>query len=523
LTKGTAAEPYARIAAGVGVPMLGGAARLTAPKVATAPRFTENVAGVDVPLSPGQATGNTTQQLMENAALRGAQGNPAQQVAERFFTGEQAPAVEQARDAVQQGLDRFGQTIADNPQEAAELASESTRKIAQASKKNYGNLYDEALSMPGEFHAATFEGIGQKIKGDQTLSKSPVIIDDVTTPVAARVIQHIDNNIGKMRIQNRADPFGAPNPENITGVNLQGVDQTRKQLIAMASAAQPGSADRRAVSRIIGAFDDRVQNAMSEGLFTGDDRALDAIKDARAAYAQHKTLFSSQGAGDDVGRAMENIIGRNRDGATPTEVSNYLYGQAKVGGTGLSVRLALRMQQVLGADSPEWAAIRQGLWSRLSEATEGATAMGPQKTANRVAEFLNGSGQPLANVMFTQAERDTMSRYAALQRQVTPKPGAVNYSNSGVLMSALKGSVNSLFTFIGASLGGPVGAVAGHVIGPMGAKLKENMAGGALARQLYQTRSPTRPALSPDWKQRALLRGLLAARGGVPSNQEPAR
>src|SRR6516225_5469451 len=80
------------------------------------------------------------------------------------------------------------------------------------------------------------------------------------------------------------------------------------------------------------------------------------------------------------------------------------------------------MQQVLGADSREWTAIRQGLWSRLSQATEGTTAMGPQKSANRISEFLNGSGSPLAKVMFSQAERDLMERYANLQRQITPQP-----------------------------------------------------------------------------------------------------
>jgi hypothetical protein len=80
------------------------------------------------------------------------------------------------------------------------------------------------------------------------------------------------------------------------------------------------------------------------------------------------------------------------------------------------------MQQVLGADSREWTAIRQGLLSRLSQATEGTTAMGPQKSANRISEFLNGSGSQLAKVMFSQAERDLMERHANLQRQITPKP-----------------------------------------------------------------------------------------------------
>ena len=208
--------------------------------------------------------------------------------------------------------------------------------------------------------------------------------------------------------------------------------------------------------------------------------------DARQAYSTYRQTFTPRGAGDDVGRAMERIVGKNgQQGATPTEVANYLYGNAKVGGTGLSVRLAQRLQNVLGSDSPEWAAVRQGLWSGLSEATEGTTEFGAQKAANRVSEFLNGSGKPLSQIVFNGAERELMARYAGLQRQLIPKAGAVNFSNSGVLLSALKGTANSLATMFGAAFGGPVGALAGYAAGPMGRKLQENMAARALSRSLY--------------------------------------
>jgi hypothetical protein len=486
--EGTALEGAARFAGGVLGGVSGGLARkMVSPTPTLTPKNVRNVAGVDVPLSPGQESGNVTQQIMENAALRGARGNPAQQVAERFFTGQQQPANEAARAAVGRGFDPFGQAVAENPQEAGELVGQSVRDIAGTQKQGYKSLYDEAMGLPGEFHASAFEGIGQRIKGDLSLGKSPVIIDDVTTPVANRAIQDIDNNISRLKVQNRADPFGQPNPQNITGINLAGVDQTRKRLTAMASATDPGSADRRAMSRIISSFDDHIEGAISDGLFTGDDRALDAIREARSAYSQYRKTFSSQGAGDDVGRVMEKIIGRNGgDGATPTEIANYLYGNAKVGGSGTSVRLAQRLQDVLGPQSPEWSAVRQGLWSRLTEATEGTAAFGPQRISNRVGEFLNGSGKPLAQMMFTAGERSQMQRYAELQQQLTPKPGAVNYSNTGVLMSALKASANSILTFLGAHLGGPVGAVAGAAVGPIGSRIKENMAAGALSRSLYQ-------------------------------------
>jgi hypothetical protein len=503
--------------AGLGIMPTGGGARGAAIGP-LAPKNVRNVAGVDVPLSLGQETGNVTQQIMENAALRGARGNPAQQVAERFFTGQQQPANEAARAAVGRNLDPFGQAVAENPQEAGELVGSSVRDIASTQKQGYKSLYDEAMGLPGEFHASAFEGIGQRIKGDLSLGKSPVIIDDVTTPVANRAIQDIDNNISRLKIQNRADPFGQPNPQNITGINLAGVDQTRKRLTAMASATDPGSADRRAMSRIISSFDDHIEGAISDGLFTGDDRALDAIREARSAYSQYRKTFSSQGAGDDVGRVMEKIIGRNGgEGATPTEIANYLYGNAKVGGSGTSVRLAQRLQGVLGPQSPEWSAVRQGLWSRLTEATEGTAAFGPQRISNRVGEFLNGSGKPLAQMMFTAGERSQMQRYAKLQQQLTPKPGTVNYSNTGVLMSALKASANSILTFLGAHLGGPVGAVAGAAVGPIGSRIKENMAAGALSRSLYQ--KPPRVG-APVRFGRGAVRNTVLSLSPAPQNQQ---
>lgn len=489
------------------------------PSVAT-PANLMDVAGVDVPLSTGQVSGDQSTQMMEQNALRGGDGQPAQRVADQFFNQEQAPAVDQARNAVGQSFDQFGQTVADSPQDAASIISDSVRNIADASKQNYQDLYKDAFSRPGEFNAGAFEGLGQKIRGDLTLSQSPVIIDDVTTPVAAKAIQHIDSNIGSLRIQNRADPFGQPNPENITGVNLQGVDQARKQLVAMAQATDRGSADHRAMSRIIGAFDDHVEGALNDGLFTGDDTALDAIKDARSAYSQHQQLFKSQGAGDDVGRTMEKIIGRNGgDGATPTEVANYLYGQAKVGGTGLAVRLAQRMQNILGTDSPEWSAIRQGLWSRLSEATEGTTDFGPQKAANRIGEFLNGSGKPLSQVLFSGQERALIAKYAGLQQQLTPKPGTVNFSNTAPVLRMILGNTGrNISALIGDIAGGPAGAAAAYGASTATKALAERSAAGRIARSLYN--SPAQNAQSAAFANQMARHAAAASRALVaPQNQ----
>lgn len=480
-----------------------------------------NVAGVDVPVSTGQATGDVATQMMENSALRGGEGQAPQRVAEQFFRGEQAPAVEQARANIGEGFGGGLGNVIDNPQEAGQLIGEGVRSAEQASRQGYQGLYNQALSQPGEIHASAFEGIGQKIKGALSLRQNPVIIDDVTTPIASRAIQDIDNNISQLKIQNRADPFGQPNPENVTGINLQGVDQVRKRLTAFASATERGSADQRAMRSVINEFDNNVEGAISNGLFTGDDAALDALKQARAAYSQHQQLFRSQGAGDDVGRAMERIVGRNGgEGATPTEVANYLYGASKVGASGLSVRLAQRMQQVLGEDSPEWAALRQGLWSRLSQATEGTTEMGPQKLAGRINEFLNGSGAPLAQTVFSPAERGLMRQFAALQQQLTPKPGTVNYSNTApVLRMLTTNTLKGISLALGGAAAGPAGMIASYGVNRGGQALVERSAAGRVARSLY--RSPAENAAEDAFVRQMGNYGALAARLVPPTAQQP--
>jgi hypothetical protein len=510
---------------GFGAPFLGravgtlgqGAARFarggTPP---SAPQNVTRVGSVDVPISGGQASGDVVQQMQEQGALRGALGQGPADVAKGFFQGEQAPAAELARARIGESLDPYHQAVATSPIEAGEIVGQDVGALARASKANYQDLYKQALALPGEIHAGAFEGIGQRIKGELSMSRNPVVIDDVTTPIASRMVQQIDNQISQLRVQNRASPFGAPDPQRIVGINLAGIDQTRKQLIAMARGAQAGSADARAVGRVIGEFDGQVEDAIADGLFTGDDRALDLLQDARAAYSQHQNLFKAQGAGDDVGRAMERIVGmRNRDPATPNEIANFLYGAGKVGSSGLSVRLADHMRDLLGANSEGWSAIRQGLWARLTQATEGTTEMGPQKIAGRVGEFLNGSGAPLAQAMFSPAERNMMNQYAALQRQLIPAAGAVNYSNTaGTLRMILGHTTRAIGAALGMGMGDFTGAIFGHFAGQGVTKatqaLGERSQAGMIARSLY--RKPAQNAADAAFIQRMGALGSAVAR-----------
>ena len=466
----------------------------------------------DVPLSVGQATGDFTANAEEKAALRGGRGEPAQRVAQDFQDMQNA-AVENARAGIGTNLDRYGQNIVSDPQAAGEMVGESVQNAAQQAKAQTQGLYNQAFSLPGEIHAGAFKGIAQKIKGDLSLGDNPVIIDDKTTPIANNALNDIQNNIDRLKIQNNADPMGAPNPQAVVGINLQGIDQTRKRLTQFVrdAKAYPPTADTRATQAVLNAFDNHIENSIDSGLFSGDDQALQALKDARQSYANYRQTFTPQGSGDDVGRAMQKIMGRGQDGtaATPTEVANYLYGTANVGQKGLSVRLSQRLKNVLGDQSPEWDGVRQGLWSRLTQSTEGRTDWGPQKVSERISEFLNGSGQPLSTVMYSPAERDVMQRYSDLLKKLVPPEGSVNRSNNLPMLNRIADAADKhVGAIVGGHIGGMPGMVAGYTAGKGANLFSKQMNARRVAKLM-----PSIAQSVDNWQRQQ----ALAARGKVPS------
>ncbi len=180
----------------------------------------------------------------------------------------------------------------------------------------------------------------------------------------------------------------------------------RKKLVAYYQAARANPTDARAVQGIIHGFDGQIERAITEGLFSGDPRALEALQEARASYARYRQTFSPRGQGDDVGTAMRRIVDRN---ATPEETANMIIGSGKIGNAGLPVRLADRLEQVLGADSDSWSALRQAMWQKASQVRNSAGAVDPAKSAQSINDF---TGSSLAQRMFTQQERAAMRAHA---------------------------------------------------------------------------------------------------------------
>lgn len=434
-----------------------------------------DAAEAGVTLTTGQRTGNPSILSREDAALGGGLGGRAQDIAQAA-RARQTDELFRARDAVGDMAGR-GITQLERPADAGGIVADAVKANAAAAKLNYQDKYKAAFSGEGSFKPETFKGMSARVADSLVSRPEPVIIDDLLTPAANRALGELD------KIQNlKLGTIGQPAAGDVVeGVNLRGVDQARRKLAAYAKAAQTPT-DKRAVSEIIKEFDGQITKSVEDGLFSGDEKFLAALKDARGAFSSYQRTFTPQGAGDDVGRVMRTMVERD---VTPEQIANYLYGSSKVGANPTNVRVAGRLKELLGPDSPEWSAVRQAAWQKLVNAPAGATPMGPQKASQRIAEFLDGDGRSFARQLFSAEELAAMSRHANIEKALAAKPGTNNPSNSGNrLAGLLQASLANIGGMLGMSAGGPQGAATGYAAGKAAGAISD-FRNAAQARRMF--------------------------------------
>lgn len=326
-----------------------------------------------------------------------------------------------------------------SPVDAGGFVAEATRSAAARGKLKYNEAYRGAFAREGEIAPEFFTGlakpgenglmvpgsplnefaapISKRIQEGLLNRAEPIIPDRTTTPIAAKTLNELDRvanlNLGRI---------GNPAPgQQISGVNLRGIEQARKIIIAGYKDAKANPADARAMRGIIEGFDDQLERGFASSLFSGDEGALAAIKEARGAYSNWMRAFRPNGAGDDAGRAVQRIIDR---GATDEEVANFLVGSARVGDAGLSARLVDRLASVLGKESPEFTAIRGATWQKLTGGFDAADPKSAAKVAERIAEFTGERGRTFAGKLFSGDELNAMQRYSGALRMFAARAKA---------------------------------------------------------------------------------------------------
>lgn len=284
----------------------------------------------------------------------------------------------------------------------------SKRETAARSEREQHEFEVYNRGINEDLTAAGHGGLGSEVKQRAVqLMKNERLDADSAVEKAFRQLEQEDAAIGGGFPGNR--PAGSSGP---AVVSMQSLEQTRKRLNAFSRAAT-NDADRNASRLVIREFDKRLGDAFDNALFSGSDEALQSYRAARAANTEWRQRFGFN-ARDDADRIINRVVTGE---VTPQELSNYIVGASRVGANGVSSRLLTRLREATGNDPDVMQSVRGGVWNRLSNVTEGATAKAPEKVASGIHEFLNGPGRALARELYTPEQQGILRAYADTLRR----------------------------------------------------------------------------------------------------------
>jgi len=309
---------------------------------------------------------------------------------------------------------------------------------AQAARQNVTDRYNAASQFPGDYAQAAFGNIGQSVRNRIERATGPgvqrVTINPQLTRNASAMLDVLDNQLGHNYYENALQrgemirtPDGRVIPRPLTPAD---VEAARQQLVgllqdARSAARAPGGSgtDAYAAQRVMDAFNAHHDAVLSTpGAFSGDGPGYNqAIRAARAAHSERRATYSNQGGGDTVGPVVERIVGRHPGQEMPVgQMTTSMFGTPTAPGGGNSQAIAARVRQIVGENSPEHQAMRQGMLAHILDTPEGMEPLPPGKQADRLQTYLQ---TPHARDMFTPAERTRLMAHAAdLRGQAAPAP-----------------------------------------------------------------------------------------------------
>ena len=334
----------------------------------------------------------------------------AREVADTALAEHKASKLARVSDIEQRATQAAQKTFGDvTPPELGEKVTEKLRAGESAAKAKKEELYKEAGAKGQAFvDKGAVENIHNRVAGK--LEELGRIIDPKTTPAAAQMLKRLADVSG-LRLQNMASTAGQPARSAIVGVDVAALEHTRQVLNAMSQGAAT-DADRAASKIIVHEFTNAVDDAFDRGLFSGDQKALDAYREARAANRDWRQRFGYN-AETDADKVLNKIATGE---VTPNETANWIIGNTKIGASGSSSRLIGRIATATNNDPEVMQSIRGAIWNRLSGNAEGVAEKSPVKVANDIHEFLSGSGSSVAKQVFTDEQRKIAAIYADAMR-----------------------------------------------------------------------------------------------------------
>lgn len=464
----------------------------------------EEAAKFGIPLTRGQATRSVAQAGIEDQL--GSQG------AMQAFKTRQGEAVKESVEDIQTRLAGANRPVPDQASawDAVQGGLRNTRDTLKAAGRD---AYRQTVDDPNILvSGAAVRELPDFIRN--RLASDNIIIDPMYHQGASKALQFIDDYLGRMPTFGKPAQGGQRRVSGPAG-EIQSVDAQLRWLENMRATLgknfPPIGQDAPALRAIRGAIDDWTDDAFERGLVSGSDDVLDKLKTARAKWSEYKGLTEPKAkVGGKINpqyEAQVRIRNMVEKDMAPAELGSYLFGSSVAAPKNMSYATAQELKRLLGADSSEWAAVRQAVWLRATRA--GDDAMNPTRIAKNLDGLLNGDGKGLSHVVFSADEREAMKSFANVMRYLSlPKAGLNNSNTANRLMPQLQrwGSIVMGMLSGGAGAAGGLDPLSSLGVGAMTTGAMK--AGGAARNALRTNTAISKPIPPmPTGNSGATLRG----------------
>lgn len=444
----------------------------------------------------GQATGNTKQLALEDSLREGVFDEGAQNVLTSFRQEVQNPSIVNAVDNAQASLSGGKQTI-----ESTAQAGNVVREGIQNRAATLDDSISEAYESVGDAFLSP-EGLSGVFKTMKARSRDIEFVrDKALAPATMQTLGDIASMEKTLKsLKGNIRPF-----------HIQRIEQMRRRLGAnISSAANP--TDKRQVTLLKGEFDRALDAAVDGALFSGDEGALTALKQARSLRTEYAKKFgrtdtrtrSGRLVKDETGDIVERMISAN---PTDEQVINYFFGANKLGGKRAGAQLSNHIKTQLGEASPEWQAIREAAFIKLTAPTAGNAVTSGKVMLSRIDDATKNSPTML-KTLFSKDEIVSLKRLANAIRRGQPdrlNPSGTAYQGARQIRQLWEGLAQT----VGFATGGVTGAVTARAGVEAGKELSKRAA-------TKQARDAAKGIVRPLER---LGVGNAGATGGVASDQ----
>jgi hypothetical protein len=513
-TEGTALEPWARAAAGVGggagvSAVDAGVTHLATKGAREAEIAAEDAAkrgAPDIQLTKGQRSGDVAQQQKEQQMLHGARGSWAQ----RLLVARDEENKRAIMEAGTGLLDQTAPTRGASPVDSAGLLNSQTQARADTLRKTGGEQIQKALEGGVMLDADRLRGLpgelSGKLEGDTPYV--PDVILDSTTPVASQAMERV-----KKFVSAAGDP-------NVKEVSMAGAEQLRRVLGKLEGDTDT---DRRALAKVRQYFDDWYDTSINDhARVMPDPTALpgpggtrdprDILADLKSGRATSKEgLDIVKPRGDPQGGKTVADIGSGKRSAEETA---RLFKPNDRGNLSVQAIDAIERLTQLKAPSTDLDQIRAIVLDQLKGGD-------PGKVATRIDNFVRDNPTAAA-ALFTPEQLQQMKDFGSTNKKLVPDPKATNPSKSsyGIIGEAAKKAGNAM-AGTGGLIGATVGGLPGMMLGAAGGKAIEWAEGLANKRGVKEALSPAnRDALTETMLKGTGPGAKAAARGAVQAGQK---